>query len=403
MERRELPEGWEWKRLEEIAEINPKFDKNSYSDELEVTFLPMRCVEECTGKIDCSLVRPFGEVKSGYTPIKEGDLLFAKITPCIENGKIAIAANLKNEIGFASTEFHTIRFHSDNDVNFFRYFLLQDKIRQDASRSMTGTAGQQRVPVIFLKRLQVPVPPLAVQRRIVEILHQVDALQRLRAQADAETQTLLQSVFYEMFGDPVRNEKGWEMKRLGEITKVVVSYVGPINRYFCEKEHGVPLLNTTNISLNGLIFNHIRYVTRDFHKKMRKSQLHPGDIIVARHGESGSATIIPDSLIEAQSINNIIIKKSHNLEEDYICYLLNLSINSQKILGLKTGTVQKVINTKQLSNYKIPIPPFFLQQQFANIVKEFSQIKNVQIESKSEIEHLNRTLMSEAFTGELIA
>lgn len=105
----ELPEGWVWTRLGEIGEINPKFNREGFPDDTEVTFLPMRCVEELTGRIDLSLTKKLSEVIKGYTYFIEGDLLFAKITPCMENGKIAIAHGLKNEIGFGSTEFHVVR------------------------------------------------------------------------------------------------------------------------------------------------------------------------------------------------------------------------------------------------------------------------------------------------------
>lgn len=96
-----LPEGWEWKKLGEIAEINPKFDRKSISENIEVTFLPMRCIEELTGNVDTSITKNLEEVSKGYTSLMENDLIYAKITPCMENGKVAIAKGLKNNLGLA--------------------------------------------------------------------------------------------------------------------------------------------------------------------------------------------------------------------------------------------------------------------------------------------------------------
>ena len=106
-----LPKGWVLCNIGELGEINPKLNTGDYPDDLIVTFLPMKCVSELSGHIDLSLLKQLSEVRKGYTAFREGDLLFAKITPCMENGKIAIAQGLNNGIGFGSTEFHVIRFH----------------------------------------------------------------------------------------------------------------------------------------------------------------------------------------------------------------------------------------------------------------------------------------------------
>jgi type I restriction enzyme S subunit len=162
-----LPEGWVWTRLGEIAEINPKFNGNDVSDNTEVTFLPMKCVEELTGHLDLSNTRKLSGVKKGYTPFLEGDVLFAKITPCMENGKVAIAHDLKNGIGFGSTEFHVIRPPKNLLRRFLFFFLIREDLRKDAQRNMTGSAGQLRVPVSYMQQIPIPLPPLPEQHQIV--------------------------------------------------------------------------------------------------------------------------------------------------------------------------------------------------------------------------------------------
>ena len=105
----ELPGGWASARLSEICAINPRVDKSALDPASVVSFVPMPAVEAETGKIDVSETRNFETVRKGYTPFRKGDVLFAKITPCMENGKMGIVPNLANTFGFGSTEFHVLR------------------------------------------------------------------------------------------------------------------------------------------------------------------------------------------------------------------------------------------------------------------------------------------------------
>ena len=164
----DLPDGWRWTTLEEVSELNPRIDKQSIDDGLEVTFLPMKNVEELSGKIDLSEIKRFSELKrKNYTPFRDGDILFAKVTPCMENGKIAIAHDLTNGIGFGSTEFHVIRLPEGQSKQFFFFYFLQQKFRQEAKRAMTGAVGLLRVPTDYMRKVPIPLPPLPEQQAIV--------------------------------------------------------------------------------------------------------------------------------------------------------------------------------------------------------------------------------------------
>ncbi len=163
-----LPDRWVWTTLEEVSELNPRMDKQSIDDNLEITFLPMKNVEAFSGKIDLSETKQFSELKTkSYTPFQDGDILFAKVTPCMENGKIAIAHNLKNGIGFGSTEFHVIRLSEDQSKQFFFFYFLQQQFRQEAKRAMTSGAGLLRVPTDYMRKVPIPLPPLPEQQAIV--------------------------------------------------------------------------------------------------------------------------------------------------------------------------------------------------------------------------------------------
>ncbi len=152
----------------EVCILNPrKSEVSSLSDETIVSFVPMAKVDDVSGLMDASSVRKIGEVRKGYTYFAEGDVVFAKITPCMENGKSAIARNLHNGIGFGTTEFHVLRPGPLVIPEWLHLFVRRDDFRQAAKKSMQGAAGQQRVPIDFLRQTNIPVPPLDEQRRIV--------------------------------------------------------------------------------------------------------------------------------------------------------------------------------------------------------------------------------------------
>lgn len=156
----------------EIAEVNPP-TKTSCKDEELVSFITMADVSE-DGQIINQPKKTYGEVKKGYTVFQEGDILFAKITPCMENGKGAIALNLTNGIGFGSTEFHVLRSKDVRDRAFIFFLSLNKKFRQQARRFMRGTAGQLRVPKNFIEKYVINCLPNAslreeIGKRLLEI------------------------------------------------------------------------------------------------------------------------------------------------------------------------------------------------------------------------------------------
>ena len=162
-----LPVGWTATSLGEVCLLNPAFFIKPVQDDSEISFVPMAAVEVRTGRMDSTQTRPYRDVRRGYTRFSEGDVLFAKITPSMENGKVALARDLANGSGCGSTEFHVLRPLHGISRNLLVFFLLQDNFRSEARRNMAGTAGQLRVPARFLDRAGLPLAPLAEQRRIV--------------------------------------------------------------------------------------------------------------------------------------------------------------------------------------------------------------------------------------------
>lgn len=184
-----LPSGWQRVQLDRIAEVNPPRARLSLDTSALVPFVPMPAVSEAFGGIDVTMHRPFGEVQRGYPQFKSGDVLFAKITPCMENGKLAIVPELDGGHGYGSTEFHVLRAPDPVTARWVADYLSQEAIRRDARAHMTGTAGQLRVPDRWLRSLPLPIAPLQEQARVLQAVDEllselnasVAALKRVRA------------------------------------------------------------------------------------------------------------------------------------------------------------------------------------------------------------------------------
>lgn len=214
---------WPELPLSTVAVINPSRPRTlKLDDDALVSFVPMPTVSETTASIETVEYRSYEEVKKGFTYFEEKDVLFAKITPCMENGKSALAIGLRNGIGFGSTEFHVLRAKEQFIIpEFLHYYIRQQSFRNAAKSRMRGAVGQQRVPKDFLEDVMLPIPSLSEQKRIVKILDQADELRRMRANADDRAARILPALFYKMFGDPATNPKGWITTPLGEALKIV--------------------------------------------------------------------------------------------------------------------------------------------------------------------------------------
>lgn len=164
---------YENKKLSLLAQINPRTDLSNLKEEDNMSFIPMACVSDDYGEV----MELRGGKKSeskGYTKFQDGDLIWARITPCMQNGKSAIVQNLKNGLGYGSTEYHIVRKLSNEFSIEYTYTLLRTSlVRNDAVNYFTGSAGQQRVPKSYLEELEVPVPPLSVQNRIVNKINEL--------------------------------------------------------------------------------------------------------------------------------------------------------------------------------------------------------------------------------------
>ncbi len=179
----ELPNSWQWTRLLEIGQINPR---NNCEDNLEVSFVPMNLVPQAYGETIEFEIRKWSDIKKGYTHFADNDVVFAKITPCFQNGKAAVVEGLSNGLGAGTTELYVFRGISNFICPKYVFLYLKSpKFVNYGVSQLTGTAGQKRVPKDYFSKNPFPLPPFAEQHRIVE---KVDRLMELCDRLETQKQ-----------------------------------------------------------------------------------------------------------------------------------------------------------------------------------------------------------------------
>ncbi len=199
----DIPESWAEGKIGSVVGLNPR--NEGLTDDLPISFVPMGAVDSKRAIIASHEEKPWGTVKKGYVHFQEGDVLFAKITPCMENKKSAVAEGLKNGFGAGSTEFHVFRAPTSIDRKFLLHFLRTDRFLLEAERNMTGSAGQKRVPKQWIEDQSFPIPPLGEQKRIVAKIEscfsKIDAIEQVLLSAKIRLKRLRESSYLRWFSE----------------------------------------------------------------------------------------------------------------------------------------------------------------------------------------------------------
>jgi type I restriction enzyme S subunit len=411
----QLPERWGWASLSEICEINPRRQKNAIKDETPVTFVPMAAIDEVTGTIAKPTIRPYGEVRKGFTHFADGDVLLAKITPCMENGKCAVASNLINGMGFGTTELHVLRPYDGILAEFVYYYLRRKSFRAEAAMNMTGTAGQLRVPSAYVEHVKIPLCSTDEQKRVVKKIQ--DFTQRARAAAlrlqriPFLMRKYRQSVLAKAFRgelserDPsdepaykllvrVRQERrkkweegirakgkdskykyekpeiidteglftlpeSWTWTTLGAIETFIGSGITPLGGQNVYVSDGIPFIRSQNVHSDGLHLEDIVYVTRKMHDEMKRSHVIPGDVLLNITGASiGRSTYVPDNFGEANVNQHVcIIRTGPWIVPAYLSNFLNSPIGQDQIFATESGVTREGLNYGQNKTTQIPNRP----------------------------------------------
>jgi type I restriction enzyme S subunit len=204
----ELPKGWEWSRLSEIAEIGPR--NTEVDDDTDVSFVPMPLITTSYKGSHGSEIRKWKEIKKGYTHFADGDIALAKITPCFENSKAAVFNDLNNGLGAGTTELHVARpIPYTIDPLFILLYLKAPMFLKVGETKMTGSAGQKRVPKDFFANNPLPFAPLEEQHRIVakvdELMSLCDALEAQTENSITAHQTLVEVLLEALLKAPEQN------------------------------------------------------------------------------------------------------------------------------------------------------------------------------------------------------
>jgi type I restriction enzyme S subunit len=187
----DLPDGWVKATIEELCDFNPKHN-GELSDETLVSFVPMAALSDVLGTIIEPQVRMLGEVRKGYTHFADGDVIFAKITPCMENGKAASVRGMTNSLACGTTEFYVFRPRGAIDPDFLFQFIRQSSYRRAARATMQSGVGQARVPKEFVLKTELLVPPLAEQKRIIAKIEALQERSQRAREALSEVEPLLE-------------------------------------------------------------------------------------------------------------------------------------------------------------------------------------------------------------------
>lgn len=389
----------ELKQLISVCQMNlSKTEAGNMEADALVSFVEMASVSN-DGYIETMIDRPVGELRTGsYTYFAENDILLAKITPCMENGKCGIARNLTNGIGFGSSEFHTFRCNEKELLPEYLFVVLnQDYVRKAAQLAMTGASGHRRVPASFYANMTIPVPSIKMQRQITTEFDKIDA--KIKAQEDTvdKCKDNVKAKFIEMFGDASSNDKNWPVKSIGEIVADV--HYGTSAK---ADEHGkYKYLRMNNITYDGYLdFTDLKYIDIS-DSEFEKYVVRKGDVLFNRTNsiELVGKTALFD-LDEEMIIAGYIIRLrlKGEVAPQFLVRYLNLDYTKRLFQGMaKRAVNQANINAQDLQSIRIYVPPITLQNEFADFARDMDKKKAAALRQKKKLVAEREQLVSKYF------
>ena len=419
----ELPDGWMWTTIGETCAVNPTMQwPEGFAKNKPVHFVPMSAVDGETGAIVTPEPRPISEVWKGYKRFQDGDVIFARITPCMENGKAAIAKNLLNGIGLGSTEYHVLRPSEKVLAEWIYHFVRQPSFRNDAARAMTGTAGQLRVPADFVTQTSIPLPPLPEQRRIVARIKSLfaesrtarDALERVPALLKRFRQSVLASAFRGRLTSQISEVSktsevsdadaalpvGWAWVTVRDVAQSIqYGYTATSSHEF----NGPRYLRITDIQSGKVDWSSVprcEIAKEDVPKYLLK----PGDIVFARSGATAGKSFLikecPESVFASYLIR---VQTSPAVLPDYLYAFFNSKDYWDNLTT--RGNAQPNANAQVLGNVTFPLAPLAEQRRIvAKIESLFAQadaIERAVAIAQKRADKIDQSILARAFRGEL--
>ena len=380
-----MKHGWDYKKLGELVQVlNGYAFKSSLYENQGIRVLRITNVQKGNIVDDDPKYYPLSltdEIRNYL--LKESDLLMSltgnvgrvglltkEMLPAALNQRVACLRILSNGL----------------NLGFLFHYLNSDKFEQDAVLSAKGIA-QKNMSTEWLKDYKLPLPPISVQQTIVSELDKINELIRLKKEQLKDYDNLAQSIFYEMFGDPVVNEKGWEVKKIGEVC--LIERGGsprPIKDYITEDEDGLNWIKIGDAQEGSIFINSTKEkIRKEGLKKTR--MVHKGDFILSNSMSFGRPYImgvdgcIHDGWLVLHDTNNTFNKL-------YLYYSLAHKSMYQQFKQMAVGGVVNNLNSEMVRRVLVLVPPLIVQQEFANRIELIEMQKKQIISTIQDLETL---------------
>lgn len=382
--------------LEEICDIQigktPSRSEPRYWDG-DLPWVTISDMKDCrTVEATKERITPLGAEHSGSRTIPKGTLL---LSFKLSLGKRAFAGSdlFTNEAIAALQPIDSSEVDRD-----YLYWALGSI---DYDRLVDRAAKGKTLNKAKLKRLAIPLPPLAEQKRIARILDQADALRAKRQETIQQLDALVQSVFLDMFGDPVTNPKGWEIVALQSLIDKDRPITYGILKPGPDIEGGVPYVRVVDIKEGRVLTEQLRRTTVDIDRQYKRSRLKPGDLLMSIRGHVGRMAIAPKEADGANITQDTARLAFGDVETSYVMQCISTD-GMQKFMARRTkGMAVQGINLGDVKKLPIPVPPQNLQAHFAKFVRSVARQRAQVRAHRIEVDDLFASLQSRAFKGEL--
>lgn len=293
------------------------------------------------------------------------------------------------------------------DKRYLYYFLKEEK----TYKKLIQKATVSTMPAInfrMVSALKISLPSLDIQNKIVEVLDKAQELIDLRKNQIELLDELIQSTFHDMFGDPVKNPKGWDKSEFGNCIDVLTDYHA--NGSYKILKKNVELLDSPNYALmirttdleNKNFDKDVKYINQHAYEFLKKTKVYGGEIIINKIGSAGRVYLMPNlNRPVSLGMNQFMIRTNKYLNNVYVYNLFNTVEGSTLIMSKVRGAVTKSITKDAIREIKIPLPPIELQNQFEKKVKKIEEQKELMSQSLVEMENNYNSIMQRAFKGEL--
>ena len=371
----QLPSHWTSKRLRYVCSVNPSKSEISLPADASVSFIPMDAVGEYGG-ISLDYEKPIDEIGTGYTYFVDDDVVIAKITPCFENGKGAIAKSLVNGVAFGTTELHVLRATSEIAPRFLFYISISDHFRKLGESEMYGAGGQKRVPESFIKNFRAAIPPLPEQAVICSFLDReiarIDALvakkERFLEFLEEERLAVITHAIVKGLNPSASTRNSgiewlgqipghWQLKKIKYTVSNVVDCLHTTPNY--DGELFYPAVRTADIERGRLLLDQVRLVSKEVYQE-RIERLRPieGDILYSREGERfGLAALVPGGVELCLGQRMMMFRSLPDMAPAYLMWALNSKAVYQQVVLYTGGATSPHINISDIINFYIPCPP----------------------------------------------